>query len=251
MGKPKAINGIKKIENSYKNVNLFSKDDEYKMFLSNCIENQKIREENLNEIYFLLIRNIDYIRSLFNNIEIEFGKDKKELETQINLLKIKIIGISNSNERESLYKKNILSRYFADYILKIIIKKYSDKFKKVNLSLQNIYELITYDINIKIEDQAKLIKSFKNSLPAKLFFNKNNLEDEEYINNLIDYMNNNKDENLLIFNKPINIGQKTFEKDELNFVVAALLYLKKIGNTDAHQNIDNDRDIELNDIKKK
>ena len=121
----------------------------------------------------------------------------------------------------------------------------------MNLSLQNIYELITYDINIKIEDKAKLIKSFKNSLPAKLFFNKNNLEDEEYINNLIDYMNNNKDENLLIFNKPINIGQKTFEKGELNFVVAALLYLKKIGNTDAHPNIDNDRNIELNDIKKK
>ena len=68
LGKRKALNGIKELENNYRNVKLYSNGDEYNNFVFNCFYNQTIREENLNEFYSFIIRNIDYISLLFRYI---------------------------------------------------------------------------------------------------------------------------------------------------------------------------------------
>ena len=75
--------------------------------------------------------------------------------------------------------------------------------------------------------------------------NDNKIDKKQY---LINYLKNIKEENKVIFKDSIQINDIIIQKDELNFVLGVLLYLKKIGNIAAHPNIESNIDTEINEL---
>ena len=118
-------------------------DNGYKEFLDSCFVNQMKRGDELNGIYSLLFNRLLSIQSEFEKCEkIEIKKDLNEIEMDNILIKSKIIGIINSNQIGKDFMKKLLGRYLADFIIRIVFKKYYSEFKVINISLSNIYEII-------------------------------------------------------------------------------------------------------------
>ncbi len=140
--------------------------------------------------------------------------------------------------------KKLLSRYFSDYIIKLLIKKYPFKFKPIILNLNNIYEIINiFGVNIIKKNEIDSIKIFLEN-----FLSQDKKENKEQY--LINYINNIKEDNKIIFKESITIGNNTLLKNELNFVLGALLYIKKRDNILSHQIIESNIDAKINEISK-
>ena len=235
--------GLIKLKNEYIINNLFSNDEEYDKFINLCQINQKKRKSQLKNFYPYVSDILLSFWQLFEKIPTIISESKiKENNIDILLLKNKINKFDKSYKIDQLFIKKLLSRYFADYIIKILIKNYPTKFKPINLTLINIYEIISYyGINIISNDKLDSIKS----LIENILSMENNLN--EYLKN---YLQKCKVENQVIFNDSISIDGETIKKEELNFVLGALLYLKKIGNIAAHPNIESSIDSEIVEISK-
>lgn len=236
------------IKNNYKKINLYVECD-YNDFKNKCKENQKQRNDDLNNIYFRISNTLLYIQQLFEKDDIF------DLQTQINenkmdiiLLNSKILGLSKSSQSKQLFIKKLLTRYFADYIIRVLIKKYPHKFCPIKLSLSNIYEIITnYGVEFLKENKMQLINTFI----GKLIFNKDNFNINQYKSELINYINNINDENKILFKESITIQSEVFEKDELNFALSSLFYLKQIDNYVTHPNITKEISSKINEISSK
>jgi len=99
------------------------------------------------------------IQQLFDRTMIfDLQRQIDENNIDIILLKNKIIELNKSNQIFQLFIKKLLSRYFSDYIIKILIKKYPKKFSPMNITLSNIYEKISnYGLKIINEDKLESI----------------------------------------------------------------------------------------------
>ena len=247
-GRIEAFEGLKIIEDNYINLKKIPNDDnyEYRRFLESFIINQMKREQELNNIYSLMFNRLLSIQPKFDKCEIiELKKELNEINMDNILINSKIIGIINSNQIGKDYMKKLLRRYLADFIIRIIFKIYPNDFEVINLSLSNIYEIIiTYGKELIDENKIKLI----NELVAKLIFNKEQLSKEEYQKAIINYIDSIKTNNRIVFKNSITIENETIEKNDLNFTLASLLYLRKIGNIAAHPNIERKYPIKINDI---
>ena len=245
-GKRKEFDAIKLLKKEYKAANLLSNDDEYNNFKDICSDNHIKREGELNDIYSFISNVILSIHNLFNcTIIFSIQKLFNDNNVDINLLKSKIIKINQSNQMGQLFIKKLLSRYFSDFIIKLLIKKYPLKFKPIILTLNNAYEIITtFGVDILKKNEIDSIRTILSN-----FLSQNEIEDKEQY--LINYINSIKESNKIIFKESITIGNSTITKDELNFVLGTLLYIKKIGNISAHPNIESKIDVEINEISKK
>ena len=247
-GKIEAYENLRIIENNYKKMKKIKKEDDngYREFLDSCFVNQIKRGDELNDIYSLLFNRLLSIQSEFDKCEkIEIKKDLKEIEMDNILIKSKIIGIINSNQIGKDFMKKLLGRYLADFIIRIIFKKYSSEFKVINISLSNIYEIIiNYGKELIDDKKINLI----NELAGKLIFNKEHIPKEDYEKTIISYINSIKTENKIAFQNSISINEEIIEKNDLNFTLASLLYLRNIGNITAHPNIESKTPIKINDV---
>ena len=246
-GKIKEFDAIKLLKKEYNLVNLLSNDDEYNNFKDLCSKNQIKRENDLNDIYSLVSNVIISIHKLFNStIIFSIQKLFNENNVDIKLLKSKIfkIKINQSNQMGQLLIKKLLSRYFSDYIIKLLIKKYPFKFKPIILNMNNIYEIINiFGVNIIKKNEIDSIKIFLEN-----FLSQDKKENKEQY--LINYINNIKEDNKIIFKESITIGNNTLLKNELNFVLGALLYIIKRDNILSHQIIESNIDAKINEISK-
>ena len=82
------------------------------------IGSQMKTNEALNNIYLVISNALLSIQVMFNKSNI-FGIKKLFDKTNTNmiLLKNQIIKIKQSNEKEHLFNKKLLSRYFANYMI--------------------------------------------------------------------------------------------------------------------------------------
>ena len=250
-GRIEAFKGLEIIKNNYEKIKQTSpdNDNEYRKFLDLCVINQLERVDEFNDYYSLLLNRLLRIQHNFDEIKIiELNKELKEISMDTILLKTKIIGIINSNQIGKDYIKTIFSRCLADYIIRIIFKKYPNKFNAINLSLNNVYEIITNYGN-EIIDKTKI--NLINELARKLIFNKDNMNKEEYEKTIIDYIKSIKTENKIAFKDSIYINNEIIEKNDLNFTLASLLYLKKVGNKSAHPNTEKNSPLKINDVSGK
>lgn len=245
-GKTKEFEAIKLLENEYKNVKLFSESEEYNKFIDMCLCNQKMRNNDLNDIYFSISNLLLSIGELFYAPKmLEFEQSINNNSIDIILLKCQIIKMKNTNRISQIFIKRLLSRYFSDFIIRLLIKKYPFKFKKINLSLNNIHEIITtYGIEVLNNDSMQLIKNFIDN-----FLSQNNEEDKKKY--LIEYIKKTKENNKVIFIDSINVNNTIIQKNELNFMLGSLLYFKKEGNLVAHPNIKSEIEVEIEDFSKK
>ena len=213
---------IKLLENEYKNIQLFKENKEYNDYNNLCLIKQIERNDKLNNAYSSISNLLLSIQQFLSTpIIYESQRLINENSIDILLLKSKIIKLNKLVQNGQLFIKNLLARYFADYFIKLLIKQYPFKF---NLSLINIYEIVsTYGVEIVNKNDLELI----NSLIENLLSKENNENKNEY---LIHYINKTKEDNKVIFKDSIKIQNKTIKKDELNFVLGALLYLKQLGN---------------------
>lgn len=242
-GKEKEFDNIMQLEKEYRLVNLFYENAEYNKFIYLCIPNQRNRNEILNSIYSVISNGLLSIQVMLNNSK-AFGAKKLFDETNTNLILLKnhIIKLNQSNEMGQLFNKKLLTRYFADYIIKMLIKEYPKKFNPIKLSLINIYEISkVYGLSFIGDNHEELI----NSLIEVFLSEKDKATREE---NLLEYIKNIKEGNKVIFNNSIQIKDKIIKKEDLNFVLGSLLYLRKLGNYAAHPNIKNEIESPINEI---
>ena len=143
-GKIKEFEGLQSLESEYKINGLFTENEEYNIFKWSCLQKQRERKDDLNSIYSYITDVFFFMEQLLNEATI-FGLIKKLNENDIDmlLLKNKINKFDKSNKIGKLFIKKLLSRYFADYIIKILIKNYPRKFNSIKLSLANYNEIIT------------------------------------------------------------------------------------------------------------
>ena len=99
------------------------------------------------------------IQQLFDRTMIfDLQRQIDENNIDIILLKNKIIELNKSNQIFQLFIKKLLSRYFSDYIIKILIKKYPKKFSPINITSSNMYEIISnYRLKMINEDKLESI----------------------------------------------------------------------------------------------
>ena len=186
-GKINEYNVLKSLETEYKKVNLYHENNEYDEFIDLCLSNQRKRNDNLNNIYSIILNSILLIEKTFDNSKIFcIKKHFEESDTNVILLKNKIKKLKTSNQIRQFFIKKLLTRYFADYIIKMLIKKYYKKFKPIKLSLINIYEIINqYGIDIISDTEKDII----NTLIEDLLCEEDITKRDQY---LINYFNNIK-----------------------------------------------------------
>ena len=248
-GKIKEYEAIKLLEQEYKKNELFEENEEYKFHINLCLIKQKERNEEFNKnifsLYSFISNGLLSIQQLLNT-QINFQSQRVIDENAIDiiLLKIKNIKLDKSNKIEQVFIKKLLTRYFSDYIIKLLIKNHPSQFKEIKLNLNNIYEIISeYGIGIIKTQDFELIKILMEKLLSQEKKNK-----EQY---LINYINDAKENNKVIFKDSIKINNSiTIEKNELNFVLGALLYLKRLGNFFAHPNNKSEIKAEISEISK-
>ena len=116
------------------------------------------------------------------------------------------------------------------------------KFKQIELSLINIYEIAkTYGFDFISDNHVELINSLIN-----VFLSEKDKKDKE--KNFLEYINKIKEGNKVIFDESIEINGKIIKKEELNFVLGTLLYSKLLGTNVAHPNIKSEIETIINEI---
>jgi len=160
-----------------------------------------------------------------------------EKEDKISVYKFKIISLFRKNDYYQTFIKDLLGRYLSDIIIRLIIKKYPESFKRINLNIQNSFEIMSKNLNEKTINEFTNLKNNLNKIG----------KNEKEISDFLKKINN---DNLLVFNKSIKVGDHTFSIDELNFVLQTLFYLKNKGNIIAHLNIDSSKNIKIDDYSK-
>ena len=136
------------------------------------------------------------------------------------LLKNKIIKLNNWNQKGQFFIWKLLSRYFADFIIKLLIKEYPFKFRTIIVTLNNFQGIISmYGIEIINKNNLESIKNL-----IKILLSKETNEVKKKC--FVIYFNKTKDNTKVIFIEEIQINNRIIKKEELNFVLGSLFYLK-------------------------
>lgn len=224
-----AIEALQKIFKEYEILNIKKSGDfSYDNFIKKC-KNKRNKEIKifLEDFKFYLI---DVINSFKNIKEINetIGSSQRIIiqDNKIHLSLIKNIAIQNSNRLSEVHLRKIICQYISDWFITELIDKYPNHFSKTELTLNNMFEII------KIYGNNKIDKEAKNNI--YLSFKKLGVSIKEKDFDLNKYCENNND---LIFVKDIEINNVILRKEEINFIVELLFWLKKNGNEGAHPNI--------------
>lgn len=136
------------------------------------------------------------------------------------LLKNKIIKLNNWNQKGQFFIWKLLSRYFADFIIKLLIKEYPFKFRTIIVTLNNFHGIISvYGIEIINKNNLESIKNL-----IKILLSKETNEVKKKC--FVIYFNKTKDNTKVIFIEEIQINNRIIKKEQLNFVLGSLFYLK-------------------------
>ena len=216
----------------------------YSDIYANFIDNPNLdKRDNILKQYITNLKGKIYdIDSLnkymeFDNAINALNIKLNEKEDEISVYKIKIVSLFRKNDYYQTFIKDLLGRYLSDIIIRLIIKKYPESFKRINLNMKNSFEIMSKNLNEKTINEFTNLKNNLNKIG----------KNEKEISNFLKKINN---ENLLVFDKSIKVGDHTFSIDELNFVLQTLFYLKNKGNVIAHPNIDSSKNIKIDDYSK-
>ena len=217
----------------YDNYSLFKREKEIDDYIKDSI------------MYLDQIENIhsfNYVNNKINNIKI------KNHQLKINIIEIKteLFKYSNKNRVYMNNLHSILSRFFVDKIIKLLSKKYPKLFKKVNISLNILLDLISSNKNIVDKsffrnEAITLLNNILNDF-TKLNDNPNNKENNIQLFNLL------KNSSQLEAEDDFSINNKIINKKEFNFLLETLFYIKGEGNTISHANFDKNENIKVMDI---
>ena len=197
-------------------------------------------------IAFSWIDTNSQITKLKNEIIILNNKIFK-FQSDIQLLKIKILALLKSNNLYSSFLMKLLNRYLADFLLRKIIEKFPLDFYPIQISHNNFYEIATNfeDIMFKKNENSALLNDLINKL--KLEKNKNGKNNKEKRKQFIKGL---KDNNKIMFINPIKIKNEIFSIEEMNCVLDILFHFKRPGTIIAHMNISPNESIRLKNIDK-
>lgn len=121
-------------------------DSSYYYFKENYLEKKAERINDYND----LIRNIreTCVWMNLNNQILRLDSDNiklncklESMQTDIELLKLKILALLKSNNLYTSYLMKLINRYLADSLIRKIIQRYPDNFKKIEISYKNFYEI--------------------------------------------------------------------------------------------------------------
>ena len=227
-------------------------DSSFYDFNEKCSKKKSDRNKKINNyilktgISFTWLDTYGEIIKLNNNIII-LNDESLKLQHDIRLLKIKIIALLKSNELYSSYLMKIINRYLSDFLLRKIIEKYPLQFSPIQINHNNFYEIATNFGNImfKKDKNNSVLNNLKNSL--QLENNKDGFIDKKKIDSFIKGLKNN---NKIMFIKPVKIKNEIFPANEMNYVLDTLFYFKNPGNIIAHMNIEPKKSIKLKKIDK-
>ena len=233
--------------------------------LQKILEEYELKHIEINEEYYKF--SIKMTPKFFNNIkninsnhyklsllskyigkinEIKTKKELNDLEREIDSLTIQIkeneILIKALLKSENFYQNELMklvNRSIADTLIRFLIEKYSNKFRKIKFNnkiyhnLQEIYEK-------KPEKLQKIEKDYKDKI-------------NDNIDKLKDKINNDKTEIAgdaekyqLCFENKIEINNTQMTVDELNVMLEYLFFIKERGNDTAHPNKKNNYVTPLN-----
>ena len=272
--------------NDRKNNNLFQKfnDKDFQMYYSillnkislgnlyslNCLNSIKLYYKKKNAFeydYFTIserenkiqkfIDKCNFIWAKFDDIHRFTNYDSKlndlrlsdnKLQIKIDNLRAKLLIYENSYKIQQENTHNILSRFFADELLRSIIVLYHDKLDKIGLNLNIFLDLISHSNYDIISNKYFLDKISEISTDFSKFLNefkknpnKEGLKDEIY--NFIPTSYKIK------FIDDIKINDEIFKKEDLNKILEILFFIKSTGNITVHPNIDKNESLKMNNIK--
>lgn len=211
---------------------------------NNAINNIIRRINNSLLLFYLYESRIDLKK---NCIDLKTKIEK--LESDISLLKIKILSLLKMKELLTSNLVKIINRYLSDMLLRKLITKYPNNFEKITISHKNFYEIL---INYKDIFFKSINNSIFDDLKNKLNFNANiifSLNEKDRTKDFDSFVNSIKDENIIAFKEPISINNEIFSVKELNFLVETFFCKKLQGNFIVHPNIKSKEKIKLKNIK--
>ena len=226
-----------------------------------CILKDEMQKMNLNQVKSALISK--YYEKLneigMENEIFDLNENITQLLINLELNKIVIKSILNSEKKCINEFLKLVNRSVADSLIRYLIKKYSSNFKRINLNFI-IYANIKDNYNkkdpqlvkdIERDNKEKIIDDLE-ALKGKL----NNQETEDYSeigdedneDNNDDY-DENSNENFIIAEKPIIINGREISINELNLILDFLIYIKKKGDLIAHPKKEDKNNFSLSPVE--
>ena len=180
-----------------------------------------------------------------NSKIIKLNNKSKKLETDIELLKIKILALLKSNDLYTSYLIKLINRYLSDFLIRKLIEKYPTNFARIEITHKNFYEIANNFSNILFKNGNNFLDNLKNKLNLDI---KHDLKDNDNIEKIKPFISNLKDNNKIKFINPLKIHNEIISANELNFVLDTFFYFKSPGNIIAHINIKPKESIKLKKI---
>ena len=226
-------NILEKIKTYYQEKKINGRYLNFEMSASNKYLKNKINIKERNDVklrfvskYYQQVNDIKSQKKIFNNIlDLKMGM----LNLEENKILIKCI--LNS---ESIYQKELLklmNRSMAESIIFYLIKKYSDKLKKINLNLGIYSDLDKYFKN-QPEKIAKIQTDFKNKINSFLIKEENTNSQNNDNNENINIINGENMANII--NQNIDNNYNDNNSNKIIFEKQFLFFIKEQGNLRAH-----------------
>ena len=240
-GNMSSINILEEIRNKYKEIGIKINDN----FNEKISSSLRVAISNSSRMIWHLYdfnSRLDTLKEIIRDNELKYGymsqfeRNINNLETKIDLYKAKILSIFATADKYKEGLKLLFDRHFANLIIKILIKKYHDYFKKIKLDLKIAQELIEYYQN-NLDKKLKIKQKVQNQIS-----NSNTNQNEEAKN---EYNDIQEDKNEIKF--ITNIAKKNIilNPTQLNFILELFFYTKKKGNQIGHPNLEPENNINL------
>ena len=221
--------------------NIYDKYEEYNKtlyflkylhFMIKCLSNESKRNSEINNYIDINVRALNKINRINISIDslssaVNLEKKINKLKNEIQLFKIKTFSLFKNPDIYNKYVKGLINSYLSDLIIRNIIKKYHDNMNTINLNISNVYEIINNCKNIKNKIKINFINLI-NEIKTN----------DKFKTDVSNYFNKYKNDNQITFKNSLNIGNNSISKNELNFIIELLFYLKNNGNIISHQNVD-------------
>jgi hypothetical protein len=227
-------------------------DKSYDILIKLYFDQNNKRNYSINKLIraindSLILLNLNESKIDLTKIIIELNTKIEKLESDIALLKIKLLSLLKKDDLYTSYLVKIIKRHLSDMLIRKLIIKYPNNFEKITITHKNFYDIL---INYKdILFKSNNISIF-NDLKNKLNINNIDIMNEKDRKKGIDsFINNIKDENEILIKEPIIINNEIISVNELNFLIETLFYEKSQGNAIVHPNIKSKEKIKLKDIK--
>lgn len=240
----KCLNNIRSYYNQKKKKEIefdYEKISEREKEIQKFIDQTKSLLINLkvNHRFINYDHKINYLTKRNNDLLITIEKNNMEL-----------LQYQKANRKNQENSHNILCRFFADKLLKLLIIKYKDKIDKVSLTL-NIFLDLIYAGNFNLFANKNLLDSISKiskDFNEKISKFKEKPEDKNIVEDLIKFISSTKSSKIT-FIEDITLGNEIYKKEDLNFILTLFFLVKSVGNKTAHPNIDPNDSLQIINIK--